>query len=109
TATTQVVTYPDGEEVGFGLNADGKTYSAPSGRYSVLAPVTGGGFTLTDKNDTVYTFTKLLSTGVYGISSITDALQRTEAFGYNGANQITTITAASNRKLTVNWSTPSRA
>ena len=74
---TQVVTYPDGEEVGFGLNPDGSTYSPPPGRYATLAPVTGGGFTLTDKNDTVYTFTQALSTGVYGITSITDALQRT--------------------------------
>jgi Domain of unknown function (DUF6531) len=48
---TQVVTYPDGEDVGFGLNPGGTTYSPPSGRYATLAPVSGGGFTLTDKND----------------------------------------------------------
>ena len=109
TTATQVVTYPDGEEVGFGLNSNGTTYSPPPGRYATLAPVTGGGFTLTDKNDTVYTFTHALSSGVYGISSITDALKRTETFTYNASNQVTTITSASGRALTVSWSTPSGA
>ena len=106
---TQVVTYPDGEEVGFGLNPDGQTYSPPSGRYATLAPVTAGGFTLTDKNDTVYTFTQALSTGVWGITSITDALQRTETFTDNGSGQVTGVTSASGRSLTVNWTTPSGA
>ena len=32
---SQVVTYPDGEEVGFGLNSDG-SYSSPQGRFSTF-------------------------------------------------------------------------
>ncbi len=104
---TQVVTYPDGEEVAFGLNANG-TYSPPPGRFATLASVTGG-FTLTDKNDTVYTFTQAAGTGVYAITSIEDALGRTETFTYNGSGQVTTVTAASGRTLTVNWTTPSGA
>jgi len=35
---TEVVTYPDGEDVAFGLDPGGTTYSAPPGRYSTLAP-----------------------------------------------------------------------
>ncbi len=68
-----------------------------------------GGFRLIDKNDTVYLFTQALSTGVYGISSITDALGHVETFSYNGSAQITTITSASGRTLTIGWATPSGA
>lgn len=107
TAVTQLVTYPDGEEVGFGLNANG-TYSPPPGRFATFAAVSGG-FKLTDKNDTVYLFTQALGSGVYGITSITDAFGRAETFGYNASSQITTITAASGRTLTVSWATPSGA
>ncbi len=52
--------------------------------------MTGGGFTLTDKNDTVYKFTQSLGSGAYGITSITDALGRAETFTYNGSGQVTT-------------------
>ena len=104
---TEVVTYPDGEQVGFGLNANG-TYSPPPGRYATLASVSGG-FTLTDKNDTVYTFTQSLGSSQYGLTSIADALGHTETFGYNSAGEITTVTSASGRALHVSWSTPSGA
>ncbi|MGH3279312.1 MAG: DUF6531 domain-containing protein, partial [Trebonia sp.] len=33
---TEVVTYPDGEQVAFGINADGTTYTPPQGRYGTL-------------------------------------------------------------------------
>ena len=99
---TEVVTYPDGQDVAFGLNPDGTTYSPPPGRYATLASVSGG-FTLTDKNDTVYKFTQPLTSGGYGITSITDALNRTEAFTWNGTGQITSVTAASGRTLSLSW------
>src|SRR6185437_13900989 len=99
---TQVVTYPDGQQVAFGLNPGSSTYSPPPGRFATLKPVSGG-FTLTDKNDTVYQFTQALSSGGYGITSITDALGHIEAFTWNGTGQITTITSASGRKLTLSW------
>ena len=108
--STEVVTYPDGEDVAFGLiGGSPVTYAAPPGRYSTLATVPAGGFTLTDKNDTIYTFAQALGAGVYGITSITDALGRTETFGYNGSNQLTTITSASGRALTITWTSPSGA
>jgi hypothetical protein len=52
------VTYPDGSEVGYGKNSDG-SFSPPQGRFATFKSVTGG-YTLTDKNDTVYTFTQSL-------------------------------------------------
>jgi YD repeat-containing protein len=102
TTATEVVTYPDGEEVGFGLTSSG-TYVAPEGRYATLAAVTSGGFTLTDKNDTVYTFTQSLGSDVYGTPSIADAFGHTETFSYNSSDEITTMTSASGRALHVTW------
>ena len=109
-ATTMVVTYPDGEQVGFGLNPGSPTtYSPPPGRFATLAPATGGGFTLTDKNDTIYTFAQALAGGAYGITSIADALKRTLTFTYNGSNQITQITSAAGRALHLTWTGSSAA
>ena len=103
---TEVVTYPDGEQVGFGLNSNG-SYTAPPGRYATLRSVSGG-FTLTDKNDTVYTFTQSLGSGQYGITAITDALGHALNFTWNSSNEITTMTsAASGRALHLTWTSPS--
>ena len=105
---TVVVTYPDGSDVAFGENANG-SFTPPQGRYATFASVSGGGYTLTDKNDTVYKFTQSLGSGAYGITSVTDALGRALTFTYSGG-QITTITsAATSRALHVTWSTPSGA
>src|SRR5262249_13328387 len=65
---TVVVTYPDGQEVAFGRNANG-SFSPPMGRFATFT-VVGGGYSLTDKNDTVYRFTQPAGTGVYAITSI---------------------------------------
>jgi large repetitive protein len=104
TTATEVVTYPDGEEISFGQTASG-SYAAPPGRYAMLTAASGGGFTLTDKNDTVYTFTKSLGSGTYGITSIADAFGHTETFTWTSSSpyEITTVTSASGRALTVNW------
>ncbi len=106
-----VVTYPEGQEVGFGANADG-TFSPPQGRYATFATVTGGGYTLTDKNQTVYRFARVLNAGCasptcrYGITSITDANGRAITFGYTGA-QVTAMTSGlSGRVLHITWATP---
>ncbi len=103
TTATEVVTYPDGEEVAFGLTSSG-AYVAPPGRYATLAAVTGG-FTLTDKNDTVYTFKQALTAGGYGITSIADALGHTETFTWTSSSpfEITQITSASGRTLALTW------
>jgi RHS repeat-associated protein len=103
TTATEVVTYPDGEEVAFGKTSSG-AYVAPPGRYATLAAVSGG-FTLTDKNDTVYTFTQSLPSGGYGITSIADALGHTETFTWtpSAPYEITQITSASGRTLGLTW------
>src|SRR5262249_20668873 len=68
------------------------------------------GYKLTDKNNVVYTFTRSLSTGVYGIVSIADALGRTVTFGYDANGRLSTVTSgASNRMLHVTWYQPSGA
>ncbi|MDH6131378.1 RHS repeat-associated protein [Kitasatospora sp. MAA4] len=107
TLTGVVVTYPDGSQVGFGKSADG-TFAAPAGRFATLRTITGG-YTLTDKNDTVYTFTQSLGTGAYGISSIADANTRAITFSWT-SGEVTGITSAvSGRALHFTWSTPTGA
>ena len=103
TVQTVVVTYPDGQDVAFGRNANG-SFTPPQGRFATFAAVTGG-YSLTDKNGVVYRFTQSTTTGVYGISSIADASGRTESFTYTGM-QITQATAASGRHLSFTWATP---
>jgi RHS repeat-associated protein len=100
---TVVVTYPDGSQVGFGKNYNG-SFTAPQGRYATLAAISGG-FTLTDKNDTVYKFGQSLGGSAYGITSITDALGNQLAFSWNSSGEITQMTAASGRSLIVSWQT----
>jgi RHS repeat-associated protein len=102
-----VVTYPDGSEVGYGRNPDG-TFAPPLGRFATFKSITGG-YSLTDKNDTVYTFTQAVSTGVYGLTAIADANGRTENVTWSGG-QISTVTSAvSGRALHLTWTTPSGA
>jgi hypothetical protein len=105
---TEVVTYPDGNEVGFGLNPTTGAYSPPPGQYAQLRSVSGG-FTLTDKNDTVYTFTQSLTGGGYGITKIADALGNTETFTNSSSDEVTEITSASKRTLSVGWNTATPA
>ena len=49
------VVHADGRKALYGKNPNG-TYAAAYGYYSTLKAVTGGGWTLTDKNATTYTF-----------------------------------------------------
>ncbi|HET9654279.1 MAG TPA: LamG-like jellyroll fold domain-containing protein [Kineosporiaceae bacterium] len=110
TGTVQAVvaTYPDGQQVVFGRNADG-SFAPPLGRYATLAPLSGGGYAVTDKNATVYVFAQGLGGGTYGITSVADAQQRTERLTYNGSGQVVQVAAASGRHLILSWSTPSGA
>lgn len=101
------VTYPDGSVVGYGKNSDG-SFTAPEGRFATLRSVTGG-YTLTDKNDTLYTFTQSLGSGAYGITAVTDSSGRAVTFTWS-SGEITAMTSAvSGRALHLTWSTPSGA
>ncbi|MHB9861196.1 DNRLRE domain-containing protein [Streptomyces sp. YIM S03343] len=82
TVSSVIVTYPGGEQVAFGRNSDG-TFQPPLGRYARLQSVTGG-YTLTDKDFTEYSFTQTTAkAGTYAISKIKDYAGRTETFTYN--------------------------
>ena len=105
---TQIITYPDGEQVTFGLNSSG-AYTSPQGRYGTLVPNSGGGFQFVDKNDTTYVLSQSLGSNVYGLSSMYDGQDHTLNFTYSG-NEITKIeSAVSQRSLTITWSYPSGA
>lgn len=105
--TSAVVGYPDGSQVGYGKNGDG-SFSPPAGRFATFKSVTGG-YTLTDKNDTTYTFTQPLGSGGYGLTSVTDANGRAITLSWTGG-QVTKMTSAtSGRSLNLTWSTPSGA
>jgi RHS repeat-associated protein len=104
--TSVVITYPDGSEVGFGDNNG--TFTPPLGRFATLTALAShGGYTLTDKNDTTYTFAQAGSaSNVFDISSISNYVGDKETFSYSGG-QLTTVTSAvSGRALHFTYSTP---
>ncbi|SHG56304.1 RHS repeat-associated core domain-containing protein [Streptoalloteichus hindustanus] len=97
-----VVTYPDGQQVRFGANADGLTYAPPPGRFATLFRVgdqSGGGWRLVDKVRNVYTFRpdgKLVS--------IHDNANRWIELDYNtGGDLQRAISRTSNRTLHFTW------
>ena len=106
---TQVVTYPDGEQVAFGLDAGGQTYTPPPGHFGSLIPDSSGGFQLVDKNDTTYTLGQSLGSGAWGITSIADAQDHLLNFTYSGGHVTQIESAVSQRSLHLTWSTPSGA
>ncbi|MFF8944220.1 LamG-like jellyroll fold domain-containing protein [Streptomyces sp. NPDC014864] len=105
--TSAVVTYPDGSQVGYGKNSDG-TFTPGNGRFATFKTVTGG-YTLTDKDDTVYTFTQSLGSGGYGLTSVTDANGRAVNLTWAGGHVTKMTSAVSGRSLSLTWSTPSGA
>ncbi|MER6978251.1 LamG-like jellyroll fold domain-containing protein, partial [Streptomyces carpinensis] len=102
-----VVTYPDGSQVGYGKNSDG-TFTPGNGRFATFKSVTGG-YTLTDKDDTVYTFTQSLGSGGYGLTSVTDANGRSVNLTWTSGHITKMTSAVSGRSLSLTWSTPSGA
>ncbi|WP_329105020.1 ricin-type beta-trefoil lectin domain protein [Micromonospora sp. NBC_01699] len=107
---TVLVTYPTGQDVAFGRNADG-SFTAPSGRFSTLKETknAGGtltGYTLTDKDASVYTFGQAAGPGVFKVTGIADANGRQLSFTYDGAAQLLRMTSASGRYLQFTWATP---
>ncbi|GAA1380935.1 LamG-like jellyroll fold domain-containing protein [Catellatospora chokoriensis] len=105
---TVVVTYPNGQDVAFGKNDVGGSFTPPSGRFATFKSATGGGYELVDKDGTRYAYTKG-SAGTYAISSISDAQGRTETFTYDANNRLAKMIAASGRRLHFTWAQPSGA
>lgn len=98
--STLVVTYPTGQELAFGRNADG-SFISPPGRYATVRAVTGG-YELVDKVRTKYLFTTAKGGGVYLLTSISDAQDSTLALAYTDG-KVVSMTSASGRKLTITW------
>ncbi|GKQ33691.1 LamG-like jellyroll fold domain-containing protein [Streptomyces sp. A012304] len=101
------VTYPDGSQAGYGRNSDG-TFTPGSGRFATFKAVTGG-YTLTDKDDTLYAFTQSLGSGGYGLTSVTDADGRALTLTWTSGHITKMTSAVSGRSLTLTWSTPTGA
>ncbi|MGW7361668.1 DNRLRE domain-containing protein [Streptomyces sp. NPDC054802] len=92
-----VVTHPDGRQVRFGKNPDGG-YAPPFGSFATLTAVTGGGWRLTDKNQTGYVFD-----AAGRLTEITDFRGRTQTVAYNTAGEPTTVTSTGGRALHLTW------
>lgn len=95
-----VVTYPNGQEVGFGRNPDG-AFLAPIGRFATLTAISGG-YRLVDKDGAVYTFGLGAGSAQYRITAITDAQGRVLTLQY-ADGRAESVTAASGRRLWIDW------
>ncbi|MGW0432571.1 LamG-like jellyroll fold domain-containing protein [Micromonospora sp. NPDC003197] len=105
-----LITYPTGQDIAFGRNADG-TFTPPSGRFATFKELkdAGGavtGYTLTDKDASVYTFGQAAGQGVFKVSTIADANGRQLQFQYDAAANLARMTSASGRFLQFAWTTP---
>lgn len=98
-----VVTTANGQEVRFGLNADGSTFTPPQGMYATFQTASGGGYTLTDKSGTTYTFGEQAG-AAWKLKTITDASGRSETLTYNSDGTLATAkNTTSNRSLHFTW------
>ncbi len=103
-----LLTLADGRQVRFAKNASGG-YAPPQTMYSVVAALTGGGFSVTDQTGTTYNFAQASGTS-WLISKMTDSNGMAETFTYRAGGQLATITNnTSGRALHVTWSTPTGA
>lgn len=96
-----VVALPDGQQIRFGYNATTSTYTAPEGSPDALVHNPDGTWTLMDSSGEEYQFT---SGGT--IQQITNPEGLAQHFTVNSSGEVTQIAdAASNRSLTLAWTT----
>jgi RHS repeat-associated protein len=94
--TVQAV-FGDGRGVTFTENIDG-SYSPTAGNFETMVKNGDGTYTLTKKDLTVWTF------GATGwLRSIADRNGNTATLTYNTSNQVTAVTDATGRQLTLAW------
>lgn len=93
-----VATLPSGRQVRFGKNPDG-SYAPPYGSFSTLTTVTGGGWKLTDKDQTTYVFD---ADG--RLTEVTDYRGRKQTLAYDTSGALTTVTDTGGRALHLTWS-----
>ncbi|GAB3720892.1 polymorphic toxin-type HINT domain-containing protein [Amycolatopsis oliviviridis] len=92
-AGNTLVTYPDGQQLRFGLNPDG-SYVPPQGRFADFASTSDGGWRLTDKTATTYRFD---SSG--RLTGYTDGVGRGAIVQWDGYNLSRVLDIASERQL----------
>ncbi|WP_134656329.1 DNRLRE domain-containing protein [Streptomyces sp. H23] len=92
-----VATLPAGRQVRFGKNPDG-SYAPPYGSFSTLTAETGGGWRLTDKEQTAYVFD---ADG--RLTGTTDYRGRAQTLAYDADGDLTTVTATGGRALRLTW------
>ncbi|MEU9650543.1 DNRLRE domain-containing protein [Streptomyces sp. NPDC048110] len=92
-----VATLPTGRQVRFGKNPDG-SYAPPYGSFSTLTAETGGGWRLTDKEQTAYV---LDADG--RLTGVTDYRGRAQTLTYDPDGDLTTVTATGGRALHLTW------
>ena len=96
----------EGRVTRYGLGPGG-TYVAATGYFEVLA-ASGGGFTITQKDQTIYTFAQIPGTPflvggpVYRLTSIVDRNGNTTTLTYSGGN-LTKVTDTYGRTLTFTY------
>ncbi len=101
TGTGVNVERPDGQVVPFTLT--GGVYTANTD-VSLKLTKSGTTWTLTDNNDTVETYTTMPS-GLYAqLNSIQLRDGYTQTMGYNGSNQLTSVTDSYSRSLNLSYS-----
>ncbi|WP_344121994.1 DNRLRE domain-containing protein [Streptomyces blastmyceticus] len=93
-----VVTYPDGQQVRFGRNANG-SFAPPQGRDAVFTAAKDGGWQLTDKNGVRYLFR---TDGRLG--TVTDASGLTQTLTYTDGKLVQVANDTSKRSLFFQWS-----
>ncbi|MGW6448655.1 LamG-like jellyroll fold domain-containing protein [Lentzea sp. NPDC055074] len=97
-----VVTYPDGQQVRFGKNAEPGSFDPPPGRQATFYQEIGNGskYKLVDKSNTVYTFREFDGR----LIGIVDNAGREVELTYGLGGQIDqAISKASGRTLTFEW------
>ncbi|MEJ3741947.1 LamG-like jellyroll fold domain-containing protein [Actinomycetes bacterium KLBMP 9797] len=103
-----VITYPDGQLVRFGRNADG-TYAAPPGRTATLTLNPGTSFVLADKSGAKYEFGLPGATTPGLLTKITDSAFRAVKLTYNTSAKLAkaqvsnSLTNTAGRSLTFTW------
>jgi YD repeat-containing protein len=97
TATSALVTYPDGRQLRFRENADG-TFQSPPGMHATFGKQSGGGWRLMDKAATTYLF------DVTGrLTKITDQRGRSSELTYGSDGKLAKVSGVGGRSVTFTW------
>ncbi|MGP4102279.1 RHS repeat-associated core domain-containing protein [Nonomuraea sp. KM90] len=97
TATSALVTYPEGRQVRFVANGDG-TFQPPPGMYATLAEESGGTWRLRDKTNATYLFN-----AAGRLTKMTDQRGRSSDLTYDTGGKLSKVTGVGGRSVTFTW------